>query len=176
MAMRSGLVRSVAVARGRALLAVVLAGALAACTGTKPTEVDRSPVEGLAQGAVTDSAGAAPPPATSPTPTSGYFRGTVLGHQPSAGADTLSAFPRLANVEVTAYAKLSGSTVPTLGPAAATVVTNASGVFQLPLLPGGEYVVTFRPPSTSPYQGQWATAIAHAGSGEHAWWVVLTPR
>jgi hypothetical protein len=74
---------------------------------------------------------------------------------------------------VTAYPRLSTEPIPDVGPAAASVVTGADGKFQLPTLPGGEYVVTFNPPASSIYAGVWVTATAFDGSSEWPWWVVL---
>jgi hypothetical protein len=60
-----------------------------------------------------------------------------------------------------------------IGPAAATVVTGSDGLFQLPMLPAGEYVITFNPPEGSIYGGVWTTGPIHDKSHEHPWWIVL---
>ena len=62
---------------------------------------------------------------------------------------------------------------PVLGPAIATMVTDADGDFETPVLTGGAYVVTFTPAESSGYNGVWVSAVAHSGSHEYPWWIVL---
>ena len=158
------------------ILALALLLSVTACGSDYTTGTQSSPLNGLSQAEGKDSTGTTVPvPPTSTTP--GYFRGTVLGPSvPGSGPDTLATAPRVSGVTVTAYPRLSTDPVPDVGPAAASVVTGSDGKFQLPTLPGGEYVVTFTPPSGSIYQGVWVTATAYNGSAEWPWWVVLPKR
>lgn len=158
------------------ILALALLLSLAACGSDDTTGSPSSPLSGLSEAAGKDSTGTSvPAPPTSTTP--GYFRGTVLGPSaPGATGDTLATAPRVSGVTVTAYPRLSTDPVPDVGPAAASVVTGSDGKFQLPQLPGGEYVVTFTPPAGSIYAGVWVTATAYSGSAEWPWWVVLPKR
>ncbi len=161
------------------LLALALCGAtvlLTACADDGPTDVDLSPLAGLERSATVDSGGHAPPPATDLE--AGYFRGRVLGEsEPGAGDDSLETAPRLADVQVSVYPRINGDDAdPALGPLAATVTTDLDGDFELPPVPGGAYVVTFTPPGESEYAGVWVSTVAHSGSHEHPWWVVLPKR
>lgn len=157
-----------------ALLVALLAGIAVACSDNNPTDPASSPLSGLAREDTRDSVGNAPPPPPVGTPTPGSVRGTVLGpSDPGAGNDSLETAPRVAGATVTAYPLEAMGVEPELGPAAASVVTDANGRFNLPELPGGEYVVTFNPPANSAYGGVWVTTVIHAGSNEHPWWVVL---
>lgn len=151
----------------------LLSGLVVACSDN-PTETENSPLAGLAQRDGRDSTGnPLPPPPTNPTP--GTFHGTVLGFSPpGAGNDSLATAPRVSGVVVTAY-KVTGGTEanPTLGPAEASVTTGADGKFQLPILSGGSFVVTFTPPANSIYGGVWVTTTTSSTSNEWPWWVVL---
>jgi hypothetical protein len=99
----------------------------------------------------------------------------VLGPSaPGAGNDSLATAPRVANAKVTAYPRQPTATDPNaVGTAVAEVVTGADGKFQLPTLPGGDYIVTINPAAGSIYGGVWVTATAHSTSHEFPWWVVL---
>lgn len=157
------------------LLQVVLgvaAASLVACSeGAAP--IENGPLTGLAKSTVTDSGGSTmPTPPASPTP--GYFRGVVRSSEGAAGPDTLGTSVKIPNVRVAAYPRLASAPDDTrTGPLAASVVTDANGLFQLPELPGGEYVVTFTPPEGSKYLGVWVTATAHSQSHTYPWWVTL---
>lgn len=158
------------------LIALAFGGALVlltACESNGPTDASRSPLAGLARTTGMDSTGNAPPPATDLQ--DGYFRGRVLGASaPGAGDDSLETAPRLAGVTVHVYPRVNGDeSNPELGPAIATMVTDANGDFETPVLTGGAYVVTFTPPESSEYSGVWVSAVAHSGSHEYPWWVVL---
>ena len=144
--------------------------ALVACGGGGPTGTGGSPIAGFARVEQGDSTTATPQ--TAPPATSGFFRGTVYGYTP--GPDSLATAERLAGVRVTAYAGVpvpSGGTAP--GREVAAVTTGASGEFRLPDLPGGDYVVAFAPPASSPHRGVWTVARAWSGSGDGGWVILL---
>jgi hypothetical protein len=159
------------------IAALVVAVALAsACSddtpATEPEESNGSVLAGLSIVGRNDTVKTPPPTQTG----SGYFRGTVMGPAlPGAGNDSLSTSPRLAGVTVTIYPRIEStlsSQIP-VGPAAGSSVTNAQGLFQLPVLPAGEYVVTFVPPAGSVHQGVYAFGPLRSNSGDYPWWVVL---
>lgn len=157
-----------------ALLVTLLAGVAVACSEDSPTQPTLSPLAGLRSEDARDSTGNAPPPPPTGTLSPGTVRGTVLGPSaPGAGNDSLETAPRVADVVVTAYPIVAMGAEPELGPAAGSATTDANGRFQLQSLPGGEYVVTFNPPTSSEYGGVWVTTVIHGGSDEHPWWVVL---
>jgi hypothetical protein len=160
-------------ARTGFLLLLASTTGLAIACSDDPAGTENSPLAGLAPRTANDSVGNPAPAPTNPTP--GRFRGTVLGpSQPGAGNDSLNTAPRIEGVVVTAYPVTGGSQAdPTLGPAAIYVTTGADGKFQLPILAGGEYVVTFTPPANSIYGGVWVTAMTSATSNDHPWWVIL---
>jgi hypothetical protein len=150
-----------------------------ACTDGGPQPVDDSPLAGLSRTSTNDSTGAPPPnPPSTPTPTPGYVRGTILAPSPDAppGTDTLATATRFVGAKVTAYPRLrSGTDTLGVGPMAAQVETDAKGEFQLPVLPGGEYVITFNPPPSqaATYGGVWTVTTIHSMSHEFPWWIVL---
>lgn len=152
-----------------------VASLVIACAEKSTTDVQPSVLAGLQRAEGNDSTGAPPPPAPN-TSAPGYVRGTVLGPSaPGAGNDSLNTAPRISGVKVTAYPRVPPTAQDTIGvgPAAATVTTDASGLFQFPTVPGGEYLVTFVPPEGSIYGGVWVTGPIHDKSHEHPWWVVL---
>lgn len=162
---------------GRALTisAFAVALTLGACkeSTVEPTE---NPLAGLNGATATDSSGNAPPPAPAPGP--GSFRGTVIGPSaPGAGNDSLNTAPRVSGAIVAAYpvASMNGAT-PVPGALQAADTTGADGLFQLPEMPAGSYVVTITPPTGSIYGGVWVTAQAHPTSNTFPWWVVLWRR
>ena len=112
---------------------------------------------------------------TSPAPSQGdgFFRGVVRGYSEADFPDTLKSAKPLANTVVTAYPAELTDREPKLGPAKASVVTNADGEFTLPTLPGGLYVVTFTPPAGASYDSGWTLATAHPGSGDRPWIIML---
>ena len=154
------------------LLLLALAVGLAACDDTDGIGPTTDPLQGLRSTAATDSAGnAAPTGQPAPTSGPGYFHGIVRTSQLTAGGpDTLANSVRLANVKVTAYQRQTDGSA---GTQVASTTTNDRGEWQLASLPGGEYVVTFVPPSGSAYQGVWVLARAHPTSHEWPWWVTL---
>lgn len=154
-------------------LAALLLGFAAACSSDKPTGPDQqaSPLAGLSVGARNDTV-------TTPAPNnsgSGNFRGTVMGPSPvGATGDTLGMAPRIPGVVVSIYPRLAdvnGQVTP--GTLAGSVTTDAAGLFQLPTLPAGEYVVTFVPPSTSEYKGTYSIGSLRSNSNNYPWWVRL---
>ncbi len=152
------------------LLALSIAGAVA-CSDSKPTEpaAEASPLEGRIQVQSPDTArGNGVMPVGN-----GLFRGTVMGYSEADFPDTLKSAKRLPNVVVTAYPAELTNADPKLGPAAASVTTNADGQFTFPILPGGLYVVTFAPPAGSPYASAWTIATAHSASGDQPWTIML---
>lgn len=156
-----------------ALAVAVLATLAIACadSGTGPS--DLSPLAGMLEGTSNDSSGN-PPPSNPTSP--GYVQGTVLGPSaPGAGNDSLNTAPKIAGVKVVAYPRVAPTAQDTIGigPAAATVVTGADGTFQLPTVPGGEYIVTFTPPDGSIFGGVWVSGPIHDKSHEWPWWIVL---
>lgn len=161
-------------------MTVAIAGLAWACGTDGPTAIDVSPKAGLKSSQAQDSAATtpAPTPPASSNPTPGYVHGTVRapGATAGPGQDTLSASIRIPGAIVTAYPRVR-STIDTAGagPMAAQVIANANGEFQLPTLPGGEYIVTFNPPASlaATYGGVWVTATIHENSHQFAWWVTL---
>jgi hypothetical protein len=96
----------------------------------------------------------------------------VLGYEP--GPDTLASAVKLPNVKVTAYLRISMSTDSIgLGTIVASTVSDANGEWQLPTMPGDEYIVTFVPPEGSKYRGVWTIATAHQNSNQQAWFIML---
>ena len=149
-----------------ALTAIALAVVGIACANDS-TLPNPSPLTGLTRITSKDT-GTTPPDSVAPGP--GFFRGTVRGTQP--GPDSLGA--PLPNVRVTAYSRAQSPTDTLgVGPAIASVLTSASGAFQLPTLPGGQYIVTFNPPEGSPFRGVWTIAFAHPHSGDSSWFIFL---
>lgn len=147
-----------------------------ACADSGPELIDDSPLAGLTRVTSADS-GLTPAPPAGVTP--GYFRGTVRGYSNANGPDTMSTAVLLPNVRVTAYPRLVSSTDTLgVGPAAGTTLTSSAGEWQLPTMPGGEYVVTFNPqaPQDTQYRGVWTVATAHAQSHEGPWHIMLPPK
>jgi hypothetical protein len=145
---------------------------LAACSdGPAPNRIEDSPLAGLVASQTNDTSSATPPqPSTDP----GYFRGTVMAPgSPGGSGDTLATKPRIANVTVTIYPRIGTDFPPQPGDEAGSVVTGADGLFQLPTLPAGEYIVTFVPPANSQYAGVYAFGPLNSNSKDYPWWVTL---
>jgi hypothetical protein len=147
--------------------------ATSACANHGP-EPELPRLEELVRLASPDSGGTGSPP---PTPTGpGVFQGVIAGEgesTPERSADALG--PDLPNVRVTVYQIAARTSVGglRLGQEVATTVSNSFGEFQLPEIPGGEYVVTFVPPDGSAYQGAYWVATAHPNEVPVFWRVVL---
>ncbi len=150
-----------------ALAALALFAATSSCSDSDPAAPDGNPLAGLAATTRGDTADAPPEGPSGP----GYFRGTIYGYD--QGTDTLASAVRLDDVRVTAYVRAETNGDVVAGRQVASVRTNAQGFFQLPTLPGGEYVVTFVPPASSPYRGGWTTAGAWDQSGDNPWYIML---
>ena len=103
----------------------------------------------------------------------GYFRGSVVGFSQADFPDTLKSAKPLANVAVTAYPAELTDRDPKLGPAAASVTTNAQGQFTFATLRGGLYVVTFTPSAGDGYESAWTLATASPQSGDRPWTIML---
>jgi hypothetical protein len=164
------------VSTSKCVLAVTLCAAALCASCDSPTPAQpNEPLLGLAQASATDSAGRPVPPGGTTAPTPGHVRGVVRTSELTRpGTDTLVNSVRLGGVRVTALpvTDLSASP-PKTAAAAADVITNANGEFTLPELPGGPYVVTFTPPTSSPYQGAWVMATISSSSADYPWWVTL---
>lgn len=155
-----------------AALAAVLAGAvtIGAC-GSDPVPPS---VPSILAGLAATNADSAPPPTPQPTPGTGAFHGLVLGH--GTGPDTMATAPRLQGVKVTAYPH-SGwdGQEPVVGAAAAVMTTDGTGAYQSPMLPGGNYIITFVPPTDSEYRGVYVQGNINSTS-DVGTWVVILPR
>lgn len=159
-----------------ALFAVLVgAGTTAACSDDPVTQP--SIPTALAGLSATSSNDTVTSPQPNPTG-SGFFRGTVMGPSVTGpGTDTLKTSPRIADVRVTIYPKLSATPGDmSVGPAAGSVLTDNQGQFTLPTLPAGEYVVTFVPPESGVYRGSYAYGPLRSNSSQFAWWVVLNKK
>jgi hypothetical protein len=151
------------------VITAAVAIAAAACGSESIAGPTGNPLTGLKETTTHDS-NTSNPGGSGP----GYFHGTVLGQSaPGGGTDTLATAPRIANVKVTIYQGVQTASGVTTGTEQGSVVTDASGQFTLPTLPGGLYVVTFVPPTGSPYHGVYAFGTLSSVSGTYPWWVVL---
>jgi len=153
--------------------AILIIVALACADGTAPIA---SPLAGLARVTADDTVGTGTLPPPPPVGT-GSFRGTVIGYKSGFG-DTLATAKVLEGVRVTAYVRINPTATDSIGvgPQAAMVLTNTAGVFQLPVLQAGEYIVTFSPPDGSKYRGGWSIGVADASSNASPWWIMLAEK
>jgi hypothetical protein len=159
---------------GKTFSAIALAALIAACSSESPLQPSGSPLAGLNKAASGDTSNTT----HSPTGTGpGYFRGTVLGPAlPGSGNDSLNTAPRIAGVVVAIYERKAGESdadAVVAGEAKGSVSTGADGMFTLPTLPSGEYIVTFTPPASSGYYGVYAFGPLRENSSEYPWWIVL---
>ena len=151
------------------IAAIVAAVAAAACSDDPAAPVAPE-LAGLSRGNSNDTTSGQTTPGTT---TPGSFHGFVIGR--GTGPDTIATAPRIAGATITAYPHLGfdGET-PRVGASAGSVTTDANGFFQFPTIPGGDYVVTIRPPAGSEYQGQYALTTISNISNTGNWWVVLS--
>jgi hypothetical protein len=162
------------IARGRSFVSIALVAAAvvaAACATDGPTAPGGT-LAGLNQ--TTTNNGTAPGDTNPPAPGPGYFRGTVIGQSaPGAGNDSLATAPRIAGVRVTIYDMVRSETGVRTDTERGSVVTDASGQFTLPTLPGGDYIVTFVPAAGSAYHGVYAFGPLNQNSSLYPWWITL---
>jgi hypothetical protein len=165
------------IARTRSLIGmtlVVAAAAIAACSNDAPTSPGGK-LAGLDQ--TTTNNGSTPGDTNPVAPGPGHFHGTVIGQSaPGAGNDSLTSAPRVANVRVTIYQEVRTETGLEPGTELGSVVTDASGQFTLPTLPGGEYIVTFVPAADGIYHGVWAFGPLNEHSSDFPWWITLSKK
>jgi hypothetical protein len=163
--------------RFSALAAIAIASAVA-CSDD-PAGPDTSPLAGLNRATANDTSNSTHQP-TGEGP--GNISGTVLGQSPpGAGNDSLATAPRVAGVVITIYTRKPCPGLPCAntsdaveaGEVRGTVTTGADGLFTLPTLPSGEYVVTFVPPETAGYYGVWVHGELRENSAQYPWWIVL---
>jgi hypothetical protein len=159
----------------RARLAAALALVVAAACGKDAAPAVTTPATtslgGMQQVASNDTVRQGTTLTTGP----GYVHGTVMGplEGPTTG-DSLAAKVKLAGVTVTIYQLVRGADgAVSKGAQAGSNTTNAQGQFQLPTVPGGDYVVTFVPPTGSGYISTYATTTIHPQSADAPWWVTL---
>ena len=154
---------------------LLFAAFVIACSDSRPAAPDggADPLQGRVQLQSPDTAISGGGPSTAPSQGDGFFRGAVRGYSEADFPDTLRSAKPLASVTVTAYPATLTDREPKLGPAKASVVTNAQGEFTLPTLPEGLYVVTFTPPGGASYDSGWTLATAHPGSGDRPWIIML---
>jgi hypothetical protein len=152
------------------IAAAVAVIAAAACSNDDPAAPSTSVLAGLSRGNTNDTINGQTTPGTT---TPGSFHGFVIGR--GTGLDTIATAPRIVGATITAYPHLGydGET-PRVGAAVGSVLTDANGFFQFPTIPGGNYVVTIKPPTGSEYQGQYATTTISSVSNTGNWWVVLS--
>jgi hypothetical protein len=161
-------------ARTRSFLSIALVVAavvVAACSNDSPVAPGGA-LAGLNQ--TTANNGTAPGDTNPPAPGPGYFHGTVVGPSaPGAGDDSLATAPRIAGVHVTIYDMVPTETGVGTGTERGLAVTDASGLFTLPTLPGGEYIVTFVPSAGSSYHGVYVFGPLNQNSSTYPWWITL---
>ena len=156
-------------------LPLFIAAGVVACSDTPTGSNLPSALSGLSEASIHDSTGTTPP---APGNGSGQVHGTVLAPSvPGSGNDSLETAPRIAGAIIKAYPVTSSNPL-TLADPVASVTTDAEGRFELPELPGGEYVVTVEPPAQAAqtYHGQWLRGPIGTNSGDYPWWVVLAKR
>jgi hypothetical protein len=156
-------------------LMAFVCGLLAACAGSDPSSLTAvDPRAGLTQTTPADSGSGNPPEQLAP----GYFRGVIVAPSAPGAVDTLVTASPLADVQVVLYqcCKPTSNDSLGVGDRVASTVSDASGHFATPVVPGGRYVVTFVPSPSSGYAGVWAVATAYDKSSIYDWHVVLPNR
>jgi hypothetical protein len=155
--------------RVRFLVAFAAVTVIAACSDEPASPGPSAPLAGLSLGNSNDTTtGTNEPGVVTP----GSFHGFVIGR--GTGPDTFATAPRISGATITAYPHLGfdGET-PRVGQPVGSVTTNSEGFFQFPVIAGGPYVVTIKPPAGSEYQGQYALTTISNTSNSGNWWVVL---
>lgn len=109
----------------------------------------------------------------------GAFHGNVLGLAQIGGVgDTISNAVKMEGVLIRAYA-YSGAVddrgLPVPGALVGSAQTDANGMFQMPELPGGNYIVTIapQPPDDATWIGGWTLTTVNAESNRYPWWIFL---
>lgn len=151
------------------LVAFTAVTVVGACSDDPSSPGPIAPLAGLALGNSNDTiTGSVQPGVATP----GSFHGYVIGK--GIGLDTIATAPRMVGATITAYPHLGydGET-PKVGESVGSVTTNSDGFFQFPVIPGGDYVVTVKPPAGSEYKGQYVTTTISNASNSGNWWVVL---
>ena len=157
--------------RYRALaLTLALAALVAACGDDPSSPADGASLDGFVSAQRNDSTGGPPPDTVAEGP--GRFKGIVRGYTPGA-VDTTATLVVLGNVKVTAYEYEGTMNQPALRDPVAQTFSDLQGRFELPTLPGGNYVVTFVPPASSGYRPGWTIGWAWPRSGDNDWQIHL---
>ncbi|HEX9563370.1 MAG TPA: carboxypeptidase-like regulatory domain-containing protein [Gemmatimonadaceae bacterium] len=166
--------------RGKGL-SIIMTGLLtgagfAGCSNDTTGPDNASPLAGLTRVEANDTGTTSGPPGQVAP---GSFHGNVLGLAVNgATGDTLSSAVKLEGVKVTAYehsGQFGTDGRPLPGAVAGSVTTDANGTFQMPELPGGEYIVTIapQPPYDAVYHGGWTITTVSEESNRHPWWIFL---
>ena len=155
---------------------LLLLVAAVACDGSVGPD-QRNPLRGVRQVSAADSTGSGVPQPLSPIG-SGSVVGIVIGPSaPGAGNDSLLSAPRIVGVVIRIHPVLGDDdpAAPTLGPVVATLTTDANGRFTTPVVGSTSlgHVLTFTPPSGSPYAAVWTRTQFWSNSAATPWWVML---
>ena len=142
----------------RRLAIAALSMSIVVACGSDPIASAGDPLQGLKPVSVADTTTPPPGPAAP-----GYFHGSVIGY--STGADSVNV--PLGNVRVTAHARVNGVAA---AAEAAEAYSDGNGLWELPVLPAGEYAVIYQPGPTSSYNGGYTIATTQATS---AFWTVM---
>lgn len=156
--------------RYRALALFAALVVAAACSDSPTSSADDRSLEGLVTLSLDDSVNGPPDDTVPDGP--GHFKGVVRGWDPSV-SDTMASLVPLPNVRVTAYERDGTVQQPELGDPVAQTFSNQQGHWELPTVPGGEYIITFVPAASSGYRSGWTLGFAWPGSGNNTWGISL---